>query len=123
MLGGVPSFSSFVTIWVYAILCDLASGFIPLPGGTGMAEVAFTLVLTPIFPEGTVFWGLLLWRFMNYYIYLLQGLLVLIYDKIWGSKKYQWQKRKWELEAESTKFKQDQLKKYNKRTKSGKIRI
>lgn len=123
MLGGEPTFSSFVTIWVYAILCDLASGFIPLPGGTGMAEVAFTMVLTPIFPEGTVFWGLLLWRFMNYYIYLLQGLFVLIYDKIWGNKKYQWQKRKWELEAESTKFKQDQLKKYNKRAKAGKIRI
>lgn len=47
----------------------------------------------------------------------------MIYDKIWGNKKYQWQKRKWELEAESAKFKQEQLKKYNKRTKSGKIRI
>ena len=123
MLGGVPSMSSFITIWVYAILCDFASGFVPLPGGTGMAEVAFTLVLTPIFPEGTVFWGLLIWRFMNYYIYLIQGIIVIIYDKIVGNKKYEWQKRKWELEAESNKFKQDQLKKYNKRTKSGKIRF
>lgn len=123
MLGGEPSMSSYIMFLVYSILIDLASGFVPLPGGTGMSEVAFTLIFTPIFPEGTVFWGLLLWRFMNYYIYLIQGLVVMIYDKIWGNKKYQWQKRKWELEAESAKFKQEQLKKYNKRTKSGKIRI
>ena len=123
LLGGTPSFTNLVTIWVYAILCDLASGFVPLPGGTGMAEVAFTMVLTPIFPDGTVFWGLLLWRFMNYYIYLIQGIFVIIYDKIWGNKKFEWQKKKWALEAESNKFKQDQLKKYNKRAKSGKIRI
>lgn len=123
MLGGNPSGSVYMTIWVYAILCDLASGFVPLPGGTGMAEVAFTMVLTPIFPEGTVFWGLLLWRFMNYYIYLIQGLGVLIYDKSVGNKKYEWQKKKWALEEESIKFKQEQLKKYNKKTKEGKIKI
>ena len=123
LLGGNPTMDIFVTIWVYAILVDLASGFVPLPGGTGMSEVAFTLVLTPIFPEGTVFWGLLIWRFMNYYIYLIQGLFTLIYDKIWGNKKYQWQKRKWELEAESNRFKQEQLKKYHKREKNGKIRL
>lgn len=123
MLGGTPEFSAFVTIFVYSILVDLASGFIPLPGGTGMSEVAFTIVMTEVFPEGTVVWGLLLWRFMNYYIYLIQGLLVKIYDYIWGGKKYQWQKRKWELEAESNKFKQDQLNKYNKKVKRGKIKL
>lgn len=123
MLGGIPDFNVYIITWVYAVLCDLASGFTPLPGGTGMAEVAFTMVLTPIFPEGTVFWGLLLWRFMNYYIYLIQGIFVIIYDKIWGTKKYAWQKRKWELEAESNKFKQEQLKKYNKKNKAGKIRL
>ena len=123
MLGGVPSFQIFVIIWVYAVLCELAAGFTPLPGGTGMAEVAFSMVLTPIFPSGTLFWGLLIWRFMNYYAYLIQGILVMIYDKFVGNKKYEWQKRKWELEAESNKFKQEQLKKYNKKTKAGKIKI
>ena len=62
-------------------------------------------------------------RFMNYYIYLIQGLLVLVYDYVIGNKKYEWQKKKWELEAESTKFKQVQLKKYNKTIKSGKIKL
>ena len=123
MLGGNPGFDTFVMFWVFTILIELASGFVPLPGGTGMSEVAFVLVFENLFPTGTVFWGLLLWRFMNYYIFLIQGLFVIIYDYVRGNKKYAWQKRKWELEAESNKFKQEQLKKYNKRTKTGKIKI
>ena len=123
LLGGAPSISSFITIWVYSVLVEFASGFMPVPGGTGVAEVGFTIVLTPIFPEGTVFWGLLLWRFMNYYIYLIQGILIMIYDKIWGNKKYEWQKKKWELEAESNRFKQQKLREYKKNSKTGKIKL
>lgn len=123
MLGGVPTFEIFLKFWIFSVLVDLASGFIPLPGGTGMSEIGFIAVFTGVFPEGTVFWGLLLWRFMNYYIYLVQGLMILIYDYIWGNKKYKWQKRKWELEEESIKFKQDQLKKYTKTSKTRKIKI
>ena len=123
MLGGVPGFNIFLKFWVFSILIDLASGFIPLPGGTGMSEIAFISVFTGVFPEGTVFWGLLMWRFMNYYIYLVQGLMVLIYDYAWGNKRYKWQKRKWELEAESNKFKEAQLKRYAKASKTRKIKI
>jgi uncharacterized membrane protein YbhN (UPF0104 family) len=60
MLGGVPGLTEYLTIFVYSILIDLASGFVPLPGGTGMSELSFTLVFANIFPEGTMFWGLLL---------------------------------------------------------------
>ena len=88
-----------------------------------MSELAFTLTFASLYPEGTVFWGLLLWRFMNYYIYLVQGLLIIMYDYIIGNKKYEWQKRKWELEAESTRFKEEQIKRFNKTKKTGKIKI
>ena len=123
MLGGTPNFETFIQMWMFAVLIDVASGFIPLPGGTGMSEIAFTLTFKDIFPGNTVFWGLLLWRFMNYYVYLVQGLFVLIYDYLIGNKKYEWQKRKWELEAESTRFKEEQLKKFNKTKKGGRIRL
>lgn len=122
-LGGTPDASMALNIAVYSILIDLASGFIPLPGGTGMSEVSFTIIFAGIFPNGTVFWGLIFWRIMSYYIYLIQGLLVSSYDYIWGNKKYEWQKRKWELEAESNKFKQSQIRVYNKRSRSRKIKI
>lgn len=123
MLGGTPTFAVFIQILVFSILIDVASGFIPLPGGTGMSELSFALTFESIYPAGTVFWGLLLWRFMNYYIYLIQGLLVIIYDYLIGNKKYEWQKRKWELEAESNKFKEQQLRKYKKTVKTSKIKL
>lgn len=122
LLGG-NDLSMYLPITVYTLLIELASGFIPTPGGTGMSEVAFTIAFASLYPNGTVFWGLLLWRFMNYYIYIVQGFVVLMYDYIRGNKKYEWQKKKWALEAESNKFKQDQLKKFNKKKRTGKIKI
>ena len=123
MLGGTPDATMAVTICVYSILIELASSVTPLPGGTGMNEVSFTIIFSEIFPNGTVFWGLIFWRIMSYYIYIIQGLFVSTYDYIWGNKKYEWQKRKWELEAESNKFKQSQIRVYNKRSSSRKIKI
>ena len=123
MLGGEPSWDIFIQIWMFTILIECASGFIPLPGGTGMSEIAFTLTFASVYPNNTVFWGLLLWRFMNYYIYLVQGLIIMIYDYMFGNKKYEWQKRKWELEAESSRFKEDQIKKFNRIKRSGKIKL
>ncbi|MDY2696436.1 MAG: lysylphosphatidylglycerol synthase transmembrane domain-containing protein [Eubacteriales bacterium] len=121
-LGGTPDASTWIAMVLLNVLIDLAASFIPLPGGTGMSEVSFTIVFGNLFPNGTAFWGLLLWRFMTYYSYLVQGIGVTIYDYVWGDKKFEWQKKKWELETESAKFKQNQVKKYNKRTK-GKIKI
>ena len=122
-LGGTPDASMALFICIYTVLIDFACGVTPLPGGTGMSEVSFTIIFSSIFPNGTVFWGLIFWRVMSYYIYIIQGLLVTSYDYIWGNKKYEWQKRKWELEAESNKFKQSQIRVYNKRSRSRKIKI
>lgn len=118
-LGGTD-YSQWVVIAVFANMIELAAGITPLPGGTGMSEISFTIVFASIFPEGTVFWGLILWRFMSYYIYLIQGLGVVIYDYAIGNKKYNWLKRKWELEAESVLFKEKQLREYKKRKKKEK---
>lgn len=46
---------------------------------------------------------------MTYYIYLIQGLIVLSYDKFIGDKKYKWLNKKWALEQESMNFKQTKL--------------
>lgn len=122
LLGGEPGIAIWVNITMLSILIDLASSFIPLPGGTGMNEISFTIVFADIFRNGTVFWGMLISRFMNYYIFIIQGLIITIYDYVIGNKKLEWQKKKWELEQESTKFKENQVKKYKKRSK-GKIKI
>jgi len=117
LLGGAPGFDMLLTVFVYSVLVDLASCFIPLPGGTGMSELSFTIIFTQIFPNGTVFWGLLIWRFMSYYIYLIQGLICIVYDYLVGNKKLEWEKKRMQLEAESEKYKESYVKKANKKAK------
>lgn len=64
------------------IICELAISFIPLPGGAGVSELSFNALLGGIFTEGTVFWAILIWRFMTYYIHIILGGCVLIFDSI-----------------------------------------
>ncbi len=119
MLGGT-NYGVWANMLVFSVIIELASSIIPLPGGTGMNEISFTFIFASIFPEGTVFWGLLFWRFMTYYIYILQGIIIVIYDYFVGNKKFKWLQKKWELETESALFKEEQIKKYNKQRKNSK---
>ena len=63
-----------------ACICELTSCFIPLPGGSGAQELSFNALIGYLFPEGSFFWAVLIWRILTYYIHLLQGGLVLIGD-------------------------------------------
>lgn len=110
--------SLYIDIIVKTIMIDVAASLIPLPGGTGMSEFSFTAVFSSLFVEGTLFWALLIWRFLSYYIYILQGFGIIVYDYFIGNKKYNWQRKKWELENESIEFKNRQLEKYRKKRKS-----
>ena len=113
----------FFQFFVMAILIDLAASFFPLPGGTGMSEVSFSAMFAAHFSgSGALIWALLFWRFFTYYVYLLQGIALIIYDFSYGNRKYRWQKRKFELAEESRIFKQAQIDRFraerNKRRKS-----
>ena len=59
-------------------ICDLAVCFMPMPGGSGATELSFNALLGSLFTEGTLFWGILIWRFLTYYLYMIQGAIVLI---------------------------------------------
>lgn len=122
MLGGTNySFNVWIDMLVFSVIIDLASSIIPIPGGSGMSEISFTVIFANIFPNGTVFWALLFWRFMTYYIYIIQGLCIVIYDYFIGNKKFKWLQKKWELEAESMLFEEEQIKKYKLKNKNKKI--
>lgn len=70
------------------IMIELASKYIPLPGGSGMAELSFSALFASLFADGTLFWAMLVWRFFTYFIYILQGIFILGYDLIHGNKKF-----------------------------------
>ena len=105
-------------------MVDLSASFFPLPGGTGASELSFTVLFGQLFSGGTLFWAMLIWRFFTYYMYIIQGIGVMIYDSVHGNKKLEWQKRKWDLEKESREFEARELQDFelslNKKSKKEK---
>lgn len=59
----------------------MASSFIPLPGGSGGAESSFLLFFSVIYRHSSTAIALLLWRFVAYYLPIIIGSTVLIFDK------------------------------------------
>ena len=83
-----------ILIMSLSILCEFTAGFMPLPGGAGVAEMACLAVFAALFNDagvsaGLVVWAMLFWRILNYYAYLLSGLVLLLYDYAIGNKKIQ----------------------------------
>ncbi len=119
----------YSTFFMAAALIELSSSFIPLPGGSGMNEITFTIIFSNIGGlGGETFWALLLWRFATYYFHLLQGLLVIAYDTLYGNRKWKWTKKRAALQQESQVFKAKQIElfraernKRRKREKSAKL--
>lgn len=102
----------FIQFYVTTVMINLASSFFPLPGGTGMSELSFNAMFAAYFDGGYLFWALLLYRIMNYYLFLLIGFSTITYDFSYGNRKYRWQKRKLELVQESAIFKQEQINRF-----------
>lgn len=80
---------SFELIFIKFLLCELATTYIPLPGGSGMAEISFNSLFASLFVDstGSIFWALLIYRIATYYLYILQGFGIILYDIVYGDKK------------------------------------
>lgn len=64
-------FVLFTCIVKYYI-CSMAGSYIPLPGATGLMEIAF-IALYGEFVGDAIVWALLTWRIMSYYLILVHG--------------------------------------------------
>lgn len=73
---------SWIQIMSMAILCEFAMSIIPIPGGSGFAEISFVAMFSLLFNEGTVFWALLFWRILTYYFFIIVGFIVTLIDTI-----------------------------------------
>ncbi|NCB48115.1 MAG: flippase-like domain-containing protein [Clostridia bacterium] len=83
-----------------AIMVDLSSAFNPIPMGTGTADLSFTAFFAVLFVNsglgaGPQVWALIIWRFLFYYIHILNGFLVLTYDYFIGNKRLEKNKEIW----------------------------
>lgn len=88
------SWSVFWQLLSIAVVIQLSFGVIPMPGGSGVAEFSFYTVFKMLIQNDLVFWALLLWRILTYYIYLLIGIVILIYDYAYGNRKLRKRRQK-----------------------------
>lgn len=91
--------SSWMLIMTIAVMVDLSSAFNPLPMGVGTADLSFTVLYGMFFASipGAQIWALIIWRILNYYIYIVQGLFVLTYDYAIGDRRLKKYKEYWML--------------------------
>ncbi len=54
-----------------------------------MAEISFNSLFASLFLDnsGSIFWALLIYRIATYYLYILQGFVIIVYDIAYGDKK------------------------------------
>ncbi len=72
----VLAFGGEIAFWrcfATTVLLSSAIAFIPTPGNAGAAEGSFYVVFSML-TSGYTFWAMLVWRFFNYYAFILMGL-------------------------------------------------
>lgn len=123
---GPDWFNIYIQLFTIAVVTDLACSFMPLPGGTGMAEISFAVLFSAYFVVGEsnslVAWALLLWRILTFYGILLQGLIIMFYDYIIGNRKVKPLLERFEREDENKKLlenKKQPIKVVNNKTRKG----
>jgi len=73
--------TSKISVWFILLscvikyyICSMAGSYIPLPGATGLMEIAFIALYGEFVGEAIV-WALLAWRIVSYYFILIHGFI------------------------------------------------
>lgn len=83
-LAFLPLMPAGSQVWSYTdivcciSICDLCSSIMPLPGGTGLAEISFDALFRSWFPITVLPWAMLIWRTLSCFIYLFVGVIQVI---------------------------------------------
>ncbi len=81
-----PSWTLYAQILCLGCLSFYSSSLFPLPGNSGMAEMASSLVFLTLAGLSTITgWLVLVWRFFTYYIYIVSGIGINIFEIIRGA--------------------------------------
>lgn len=88
--------SSYLDLLTMQAFLYLAVSFFPTPGGTGAAEGGFYLFFSTIFKTIPVFIAMLTWRFLTYFLMLIVGSVIVVFDEVFAMRKQR--RKKTELE-------------------------
>lgn len=75
-----------IEIFTMQSLVYLAVSFFPTPGSAGAAEGGFLLFFGPIFGKSVAI-AMLIWRFFTYYLMLIVGSLLVVFDELFSIRK------------------------------------
>ncbi len=76
----IPGVASvFFTIAALTTFSTYAAVYIPTPGNSGAVEMVFMLAFASISGD-VLFWVVLVWRFITFYIYIVMGIGMNLYD-------------------------------------------
>ncbi|MBE6018016.1 MAG: flippase-like domain-containing protein [Lachnospiraceae bacterium] len=76
----------FRVIYIYAAITIVLT-----PGNSGAAEASFYMVFSSL-SGGAVFWGMLVWRLLCYYSWIIAGAISQLRDRIFTAERNAWHK-------------------------------
>jgi uncharacterized protein (TIRG00374 family) len=78
IVAGIEAVVMVIGLFMFALF---SASIIPTPGAAGATEVAFTTAFS-MAAGAALFWVVLSWRFMTFYLYIIIGLGITIFDLI-----------------------------------------
>lgn len=76
----------FIWIIFSCTLFDLVFDVLPMPKGTFVFEIFFSILFVNIFFSGYLPWAMLMYRVLDYFVYIILSLIFLIFDKRGNNK-------------------------------------
>lgn len=83
---GYKSINYFEILAVQSIL-QVAVSFMPMPGASGAQELGFSTLFRQYFTNDDLYTGVMVWRFLTYYVVVLSGAVMVITDQILYNRK------------------------------------
>lgn len=84
---GMPGGKQVQDIIALQAFLYIAISFVPTPGNAGAAEGGFHIIFAAIFGAGAVFAPMLIWRFLTYYLMLIVGSIVVVFDEVFALRR------------------------------------
>lgn len=77
--GSSPTFMGYINMTSLCVFVYASVAMMPTPGTSGAAEVSFYAIFQNVAAVST-FWMMLIWRFFSFYMYLIVGIALIIYQ-------------------------------------------
>lgn len=84
---GMPGGKAIQDIIALQAFLYIAISFVPTPGSAVAAEGGFHAIFSAIFGAGAVFAPMLIWRFLTYYLMLIVGSIVVVFDEVFEMRR------------------------------------